>query len=675
VTAGFLSELKRRGVLGALIAYGVAAAGLLQLGDIVSHALEAPPWTMRLMVWLAAAGLPITFVVSWFWDLTRHGFVRTQGPRDRPAPATPRPPTPAPAAAAATPATPAGLQPVLLQELRAGAVLAGRYRIDRELGRGGMGRVLAATDARLGRRVAVKVVSGAHEPSRVRRFEQEARTAGALEHPNVLAVYDLGEQDGVPFLVTELLDGHTLRNVLASGPLPSSRVADLALQLARGLGAAHARGVVHRDLKPENLFVTSDGRLKILDFGLAKLAAPSDDPFPGPGLTLSGAIFGTPGYISPEQARGEPAGPASDVFSAGAVLYEMLTGRRAFPGGSLIEAGHAALTREPLPLPPSVPQPLGAAVLRSLQKDPARRFRDGGELAYALESAGGATRQPIGRKPPKTSRRLRRVVLSGLALLFVAAIASRMARRHAISVRTRASEPLRRDVPTSPDLPGPTARDPDVEAKVVPPYPPAPPIPPVPSDRGGRAKRERFPFAPGSDSTQLRQQIAKASRAGEGGLLRGARALERAGQADKAERLLAAFIAGNPGATYARLYRFSLLRRLGRRAEGEKELRAYADEMESSEWPAPLLLLYAGEDDEEEVLSAAKVPGDERETRSRLCEAYFYLGLLRETDSPPDLPEARRSFGKAIAQGTQDIESDFAQEELASLERQVSRRK
>ncbi|HYY51367.1 MAG TPA: serine/threonine-protein kinase, partial [Myxococcales bacterium] len=294
-------ELRRRGVLGALAAYGVAAAGALQLADIVAHSLDFPGWTLRALIWLAVAGFIATGVISWFYDLTRHGFIRTQGPVDRgPTPATPQKPT-----------LPTPQPPPVPRVLGTGAVLAGRYRIERELGKGGMGRVLVARDEKLGRRVAVKIVTAPHEPARVRRFEQEARTAGALEHPNVLAVYDLGEQDGVPFLVTELLEGHTLRTVIDGPRLPPAQVQGLALQLARGLAAAHARGVVHRDLKPENLFLTDDGRLKILDFGLARLSAEGDE---GPGLTLTGAIFGTPGYLSPEQARGEKAGAPSDVF-------------------------------------------------------------------------------------------------------------------------------------------------------------------------------------------------------------------------------------------------------------------------------------------------------------------------------------------------------------------------
>ncbi|MCA1829379.1 MAG: serine/threonine protein kinase, partial [Myxococcales bacterium] len=350
--SAFFGELRRRGVLGAVLAWGVASAGALQLADIVVHNLDLPGWTVRALIWVAVLGLPVVAVVSWFYDLTRRGLVRTQAPPS--SPQTPRAMTPrtSPAAGAS-------------EKIAPGTLLAGRYRVEGELGKGGMGRVLTAVDDRIGRRVAVKVVTGAHDPARVARFEQEARTAGSLEHPNVLAVYDLGEHDGVPFLVTELLHGHTLRTLIDKGPLSPGQAHDLALQLARGLAAAHARGIVHRDLKPENLFVTTDSRLKILDFGLARLIESAD----GPGLTQTGAVFGTPGYLSPEQARGEKAGPPSDVVAAGAVIYEMLSGRRAFPGGSLIEAGHAALTVDPPPLSMTISPALEGAVFHALAKD------------------------------------------------------------------------------------------------------------------------------------------------------------------------------------------------------------------------------------------------------------------------------------------------------------------
>src|SRR6516164_2145246 len=177
------AELRRRGVLGAVVAYGVAAAGALQLADIVVHSLELPPWSLRLLIFLAAVGLPVTAVISWFYDLTRHGLVRTQMPASPPLPS---PPLPA----------------AIVREVQDGAVLGGRYRLEGELGKGAMGRVLAAHDSKLDRRVAIKVVTGAHDPARIQRFIQEARTAGAIEHPNILAVYDLGEHEGAPFLVT-----------------------------------------------------------------------------------------------------------------------------------------------------------------------------------------------------------------------------------------------------------------------------------------------------------------------------------------------------------------------------------------------------------------------------------------------------------------------------------------
>src|SRR6476661_4846525 len=215
----------------------------------------------------------------------------------------------------------------------------GPYEIVAPIGAGGMGEVYRAKDPRLGRDVAIKVLpaSFSTDDDRLRRFEQEAKAAGLLNHPNITAVYDIGSHDGAPYVVTELLEGETLRAALAGGSLSPRRAIDYALQMAHGLAAAHEKGIVHRDLKPENLFVTKDGRVKILDFGLAKLTQ-ADSSGPQTNLptapvnagTEPGMVLGTLGYMSPEQVRGRTADARSDIFSFGAILYEMLSGRRAF---------------------------------------------------------------------------------------------------------------------------------------------------------------------------------------------------------------------------------------------------------------------------------------------------------------------------------------------------------
>ncbi|HWE24888.1 MAG TPA: serine/threonine-protein kinase, partial [Myxococcales bacterium] len=241
---------------------------------------------------------------------------------------------------------------------------AGRYRVEAELGHGGMGRVLRARDLKLGRDVAIKVLArDAGDAKHRMRFEQEARAAGALNHPNIVAVHDIAEHDGEPFIVTELLEGETLRSVLSRGPLAPGEALELAQQLAAGLSAAHAKGIVHRDIKPENLFLTDDGRLKILDFGIAKLLEAQDGK-----QTVTGTVIGTPGYMSPEQIRGERADARSDVFAFGSVVHEMLTGTSPFERASTVETGYAIMHEPAARLPASTSPALARVVSRALQK-------------------------------------------------------------------------------------------------------------------------------------------------------------------------------------------------------------------------------------------------------------------------------------------------------------------
>src|SRR5215212_10272901 len=269
----------------------------------------------------------------------------------------------------------------------------GPYEILSPLGAGGMGEVYRARDPRLGREVAVKVLPAAvsGDADRLRRFEQEARAASALNHPNILTVFDTGSHDGTVYLVTEILEGETLRGRLAGGALPARKAIEIGIQIARGLAAAHERGIVHRDLKPENLFLTRDDRVKILDFGLAKLQA-SLDLADAPTVltdTEPGVVLGTVGYMAPEQVRGQPVDHRADLFALGAVLYEMLTGRRAFQKDSAAETMSAILREEPPDLAETgklVPPGLDRMVRRCLEKDPHRRFQSASDLAFGLES-------------------------------------------------------------------------------------------------------------------------------------------------------------------------------------------------------------------------------------------------------------------------------------------------
>lgn len=274
----------------------------------------------------------------------------------------------------------------------------GPYEVIAPIGHGAMGEVFRARDTRLGREVALKVLPlSAHgDAERFQRFEREARAAGALNHPNVVVLYDVGSQDGAPYLVTELLEGETLRGRLQRGPLSPRHAVEIAVQIARGLGAAHEKGIVHRDLKPENVFLTSGGHAKILDFGLAKLLGP-DSPASGgengpEAQTGSDVVVGTVGYMAPEQVRGEGVDGRADVFAAGACLYEMLSGRRAFIAGSAAETMTAIVREEPPDLSSIrrgvVPQ-LERIVRRCLEKQKAARFQSAWDLAFALESLSG----------------------------------------------------------------------------------------------------------------------------------------------------------------------------------------------------------------------------------------------------------------------------------------------
>lgn len=289
----------------------------------------------------------------------------------------------------------------------------GAYEITALIGAGGMGEVFRARDARLNRDVAIKVLPPAFtgDVERLGRFEQEARAAAALTHPNILAVYDVGRHDGTPYIVGELLDGETLRERLAGGPLPARKAIEYATQLARGLAAAHERGVVHRDLKPENVFITVDDRVKILDFGLAKLTEPEAafagaSALPTTPHTVPGAILGTVGYMAPEQARGLPADYRSDIFAFGAVLYELLTGARAFGGKTAMDTMTAILREDPPALPMTerhIPAGLERIVARCLEKAPAGRFKSTDDLAFALEGLSGQTDlkgAPVARAKP-----------------------------------------------------------------------------------------------------------------------------------------------------------------------------------------------------------------------------------------------------------------------------------
>ena len=267
----------------------------------------------------------------------------------------------------------------------------GPYEIRSSLGSGGMGEVYRARDSRLDRDVAIKILPAhlAADPAAVSRFEQEGRAVAALSHPNILAIHDVGHQDGVAYVVTELLDGETLRDRLAAGRLPLRKAIDYAMHIAQGLAAAHGKGITHRDIKPENLFVTADS-VKILDFGLAKVQTPAADVTRTSNLpTDPGTVLGTAGYLSPEQAQGKSVDQRSDIFSLGAVLYEMATGLRAFKGDSAIDSLHKVIHSEPAPIDtaaPDAPAELRWVLSKCLAKDPDERYQSTRDLVVDLKN-------------------------------------------------------------------------------------------------------------------------------------------------------------------------------------------------------------------------------------------------------------------------------------------------
>ena len=322
----------------------------------------------------------------------------------------------------------------------------GPYEILAPLGAGGMGEVFRARDTRLGREVAVKVLPAelSSDADRLLRFEREARAAAALEHPAILNVHDVGTQDGRPYVVSELLEGETLRELLGGqGRLPPRKALEIAAHMASGLGAAHDKGIVHRDLKPENLFVTSDGRVKILDFGLARLLRPDDAAASGTDSptqtrhTDPGSVVGTAGYMSPEQVRGRAVDHRSDLFAFGVVFYEMLTGRRAFQGPSSVETMSAILKEDPLDrLEPGTLTPALERIVRHcLEKNPGERFQSAHDLAFDLQALSGVSGESRARVPVGHSRRLA-LSLAALSALAVAGAAGYYAGR-----RTSVSPP------------------------------------------------------------------------------------------------------------------------------------------------------------------------------------------------------------------------------------------
>ena len=322
----------------------------------------------------------------------------------------------------------------LTMQLAAGTKLDS-YEVLGLLGAGGMGEVYRARDVVLKRDVAIKVLPSfvSLDTERLHRFEREAQAAAALNHPNILAVHRFGVFGDIPYLVSELLEGSTLRHVSQRGPLLVRKTIDYAIQIAHGLAAAHEQGIVHRDLKPENLFVTKDGRIKILDFGLVKLMQPQPEP-DGNAPTMTrgtdpGMVMGTAGYMSPEQVRGKAVDHRTDIFAFGAILYEMLTGTRAFHRSTSAETMAAILNDDPpsiSQLVQTIPPGLQRVVHRCLEKNPEQRFHSASDLAFALEAlsdSGMSSGVASGAPEPRWSRRVLAWSAGSIAVLAIAVAA------------------------------------------------------------------------------------------------------------------------------------------------------------------------------------------------------------------------------------------------------------
>lgn len=313
--------------------------------------------------------------------------------------------------------------------LTAGTTL-GQYEILEPLGAGGMGEVYRARDTRLKRDVAIKVLPEffTFDRHRLQRFEQEARAAAALNHPNILAVYQMGTHQDQQYLVSELLEGETLWERLRRGPLPVRKVIDYGVQIARGLAAAHEKGIVHRDLKPENLFITHDGRVKILDFGLATMVQPDESEFDrAPTLMLHtkpGLVMGTAGYMAPEQVRGKKADARSDIFAFSAILQEMVTGERTFQKPTSAETLTAILNEDApaiTELAPTAPLGLQRIVQRGLEKNPEQRFQSASDMAFALEGLSDSGTAIVTTQPAIRSNRRTTGLIGAAAILFIIA--------------------------------------------------------------------------------------------------------------------------------------------------------------------------------------------------------------------------------------------------------------